>query len=365
MRNEPRNESDNSYAAKCENILQLGGLRTGTLDFPNPLGGQSCRVAHVNTGSGLRLLVLLDRGADLGEATFNDTNLSFLSANDYAPPSPAYNRETEWLRSWPGGMLTTGGPGRMGEARYEEGENVPLHGRFSQTPAAIVEVVNPDRLTNGTEMRLTAIIRDTKLFGPLLEVRRTWRFQLGLPIVHLEDVVTNVGDETTPHGLLYHINFGYPLLDEGARFIFAGKTQGHCLYQGYDAQQLSATKMVPAPQERFRGAREGLLVVEPKGDDDWVRAGLINERRQLAMEIAFSSTDFPRMAHWQHFAPRGCYAAALEPFSGSLFGLQNDSHSAADLRLAPGQQRTYRLRLRILQGEAELAELRDQDEPLE
>jgi len=36
---------------KFENALQAGGIRTGTLDHPNPNDGQHCRVAFVDTRS--------------------------------------------------------------------------------------------------------------------------------------------------------------------------------------------------------------------------------------------------------------------------------------------------------------------------
>jgi len=114
-------------ANRCEQVLQLGGIRTGTLDYPNPLGGQSCRVAHIDTGSGLRVLVLLDRGGDLGEASFKESNLAYLTQNGYKPPSHAYPQGNEWLASWPGGLLTTGGRGlaliRAYMTRVEYSEN--------------------------------------------------------------------------------------------------------------------------------------------------------------------------------------------------------------------------------------------------
>ncbi len=350
---------------KYENPLQLGGIRTGSFDYPNPNGGQSCRVAHVNTGSGLRLVVVLDRGADLGEASFNDVNLAFLSQNDYKPPSHAYHRDADWLAGWPGGLLTTCGPGLMGEPRQERGQAVSLHGRFSNTPAALLEIANPDPAAGRTEMRLVAAIRDARMFGPTIEVRRMWRFWLGEPRIVLEDEVCNRGDEPAPHGMLYHINFGYPLLDEGTRLAFGGRAQGYCMYEDFSEEQLEATKLIPPPEERFRGANEGLLIVEPEPNDDgWVRTGIFNPHRAIGVEVAFPLQELPRLANWQHFGPRGSYVTAIEPFNGSLFGVAKDRHPRADLWLAPGESRRYQVQLRIRRGDDALAGLRELDGPL-
>ena len=42
--------------------------------------------------------------------------------------------------------------------------------------------------------------------------------RLGEPAIHITDRVTNRGDLPTPLMVLYHINMGYPLIAEGARF---------------------------------------------------------------------------------------------------------------------------------------------------
>jgi hypothetical protein len=360
-----QSDSLKTLATKCENVLQLGGIRTGSFDYPNPNGGQSCRVAQINTGSGLRFVVALDRGGDLGEASFNGTNLAFLTPNDYKPPSHAYHRGDEWLKSWPGGLLTTCGPGLMGEPRNEAGRDIPLHGHFSNTPAAVVEVANPDLATGNAEMRLRLRIHDSRMFGPNIEVQRTIRCWLGQPVISLADEVVNRGDERCPHGMLYHMNLGYPLLDDGARLVFVGKSVGYCMFADYRAAQLEALKDIPPPSERFSGMNEGVIVIEePSSVDGWTHCGLINQHRQLAVHVSFPSSAMPRLANWQHFGPRGSYVTALEPFSGSLFGLKSDSHPNADLWIESGMSRKYSVRIRVCSTAAELADLVKHDAPL-
>ena len=54
----------------------------------------------------------------------------------------------------------------------------------------------------------------------------------------VRDSVTNLGNRRTPHMLLYHCNFGYPLVDDGTRIIW--KDAG-CRAAGR-ATTLSSTK---------------------------------------------------------------------------------------------------------------------------
>ena len=202
-------------ANKFELVEQVGGIRTGTLDYPNPSGGQACRVAHVNTGAGLRYTVAIDRGGDIVEARHNATNLAFLTSNGYKPPNPAYHREFEWLSGWPGGLLTTCGPIHVGGPREEDGVAVSLHGRYSDTPVAVERITNPNVCRGRSEMGLELLIRETRTFGPNIEARRRIESTLGIAEIRITDHVTNVGDERCPHSLLYHVNLGYPLLDTG------------------------------------------------------------------------------------------------------------------------------------------------------
>jgi hypothetical protein len=162
--------------------------------------------------------------------------------------------------------------------------------------------------------------------------------------------------------MLYHMNFGYPLIDEGARLVYRGAARGYCMYADYSDDELEAVKDIPGPEQRFHGTNEGLVLVEPEADDDgWAHAGVINQQRTLAVDIAFPAAALPRLANWQHFGPGGSYVTALEPFSGSLFGLAEDKHPQADLWLAPGQSRRYQVRLQVHSNPEDIAELTRRD----
>ncbi|MFN0125844.1 MAG: DUF4432 family protein, partial [Verrucomicrobiales bacterium] len=180
--------------AKFENALQLGGVRTGTLEVP-----ASTRVALFDTGAGLRFTVALDRGGDIVDASFNQFALAWLSPNGLLPPSPAYHTGIEWLRGWAGGLVTTCGPEYMGGPRIEDGTQTSLHGRYSSQPAQVETLRNPDPHCGRHEMELGLVVRDSRFFGPVFEIRRTIRCTLGVPEISIEDAVTNRGDTRVAH----------------------------------------------------------------------------------------------------------------------------------------------------------------------
>jgi len=353
---------------KVSNPLQLGGIRTGTRDYPETGGGPGNRVALFDTGAGLRFTVAMGRGGDIIDATYNDTALAYLSPNGLRPPTHSVQRDDDWLYAWPGGLLTTCGPETIGAPRVEDGKWVPLHGRFSNTPASVIDIENPrpDKRDGSDTMSLTMLIRDTRMFGPVIEVRRTISCKLGVPEIHLKDEVSNHGDTAVDHAWLYHVNLGYPLLDQGAKLVYRGKAAMlPFTSKASSATRLNRFKRIPGSRARHAGKGEDCVFVDPPADRSGrVHVGLVNTKRRIGLEVVYLKKQLPRFVNWQHFGQDGSYVTALEPFYGSLLGKDNDHSRLASTTLRAGQTRKYELTLRVLEGNAQTTALMKHDGPL-
>src|SRR5690349_21429160 len=108
--------------------MQLGGIETSVLDN-GPARGT--RVAWINTGTGLRYKVIIDRAMDIGEAFFDAHCLSWISHLGVTPPQPFSDRGADWLRTFGGGLLTTCGLSHFGPPEADESGERGLHGRIS------------------------------------------------------------------------------------------------------------------------------------------------------------------------------------------------------------------------------------------
>jgi hypothetical protein len=354
-----KRSSKASQSARYECVHQVGGIQTGSLDHPQPLGGRSCRVAFVNTGSGLRFTVALDRGGDIVEAFHHEHSLAYLSPNGYVPPSHGYNRGVEWLRSWPAGLVTTCGPNYMGGPREEDGNTVSLHGHHSNTPAAVVSVRNPDHLRGERTMAMELVIRDSRMFGPVIEVRRRIECTLGEAVIRIHDEVTNRGNTRVAHNWLYHVNFGFPLVDTGTQLVYRGDLSA--FLDGSEAEaepNFARLKKVPDPQAKHCGGGETVVILDPRADRRGeCHVGLVNKRLKLGMELSYPLEQLPRLANWQHFGKGGSYVTGIEPFSGSLLGKEREAHPLAKQWLRPGETRAYDLTLMVHSDRAGLESL--------
>jgi len=331
---------------KFESVHQLGGIRTGTLDHPQPMGGQACRAAFFHTGSPLAFTVLLDRGGDIADATYAGLSLAYLTPNGCAPPGHAYHRGIDWLNNWAGGLVTTCGPRHIGGPDPDQ-PDTSLHGRHHNTPAAVTAVVQPDPRRKQFKMALELTIRDTRMFGPVVETRRRISATLGEPVIRIHDEVTNLGNQPCPHHWLYHCNFGYPLLDEGATVDYRGDVD-HTWNTSEGPLAIDVTKRpgrVPGPRADHAGGGECGAVLRMKADRAGLcRATLANAKRGLSVELRWPAKQMPRMAHWQHFGAGG-YVMGLEPFKGAL--MRNDPSAEGRSALKPGQTRKYDLTIAV------------------
>lgn len=343
---------------KIINHQAVGGIETAVLDN-GP--AQGTRVAWVNTGSGLRYRVALDRCMDIVEAFQNQHSLAWLSHAGLIRPRPDANHGLEWLTAFPGGLVTTCGLTHIGGPEKGENGERGLHGRISSVPATIESIVQPDPLRGKLGMKIVGVMQQTSLFGPNLQLRRTLSGTLGKATIRVEDQVTNQGNTTTPHMILYHCNFGWPLVDEGAdliwqgRYISIGRDMDNELFNG----QHNYRKCL-APQESHRGFGEACAALDVTADAQGTcTVGLHNAALGLALKMRYAKAQLPWLTNWQHWG-FGDYVTALEPGTNPPTGQNRARQEGNLILLEPGETRIYQLELEILTQERAIQDFLDQ-----
>jgi hypothetical protein len=341
-----------NWQGKVVNHAQIGGIETSVLD--NGLG-RGTRIAWVNTGSGLRYKVIIDRGLDIADAFHNQYSLAWHSHAGVTAARPDANKGLEWLWTFAGGLVTTCGLTHVGGPETDEFGERGLHGRFSNLPAQVESIVQPDLDRDNPEMSITALVKESRVFGPNLELRRTISGALGEPAIRIHDVVTNVGNCRTPHMLLYHCNCGWPLVDKGTKIVWKGR----CVSRGLDMDnaifnEARDFRTCQGPLERHRGTGEacGFIDVTPDGDG-MCTIGLANEKLGVAVAIRYKKRQLPSLANWQHWGP-GEYVTGLEPGTNPPIGQAKAREQKKLLHLEPGQSRTYDLEIRVLTREQDI-----------
>ena len=330
---------------KLSHPAQLGGIETSVLDN-GP--GRGTRIAWINTGTGLRYKVVIDRAMDIADAFYNQHSLAWLSHGGVMAPQPLADRGAGWLRTFGGGLLTTCGLTHVGGPETDEHGERGLHDRISNTPAELISIEQPDPAGGQLNMSISGRMLQTQVFGPTLELKRTISGTLGQATITLRDEVTNRGNTGAPHMLLYHVNFGWPLVDEGARIDWKGDWQSRGGEQ--DDRIFNADndfRTCPAPQEAHCGGGEAATFIRPVADEEgWATGHIHNPALDLAVDLCFCPKQMPWLTNWQHWG-LGEYVAALEPGTHPPIGQAQARADGTLIWLAPGETRTYDLILNI------------------
>ena len=334
---------------KVGNAAQVGGIETSVLD--NGLGRGS-RIAWINTGTGFRYKILLDRAMDVGDAFYNQFSLAWLSHAGTMPADRFSDNGMGWIRNFGGGLLTTCGLSHVGGPEEDENGHRGLHGRINNTPAEIISIVQPDPMNGKLEMSITGIILETQVFGPSLELRRTISGELGKAELTIKDEVINRGNQKAPHMLLYHINFGWPLVDEGSKLLWKG--DWHSPTPDSDKKLFkegSDFKTCPPPMKSHSGTGEDVAFIDIESDEkDMAKCGIYNEKLNLAVGIRFSKKQLPWLVNWQHWGENE-YVTALEPATNPPIGQKKAREQKTLLFLEPGERKNYSLKIQVFKKE--------------
>jgi hypothetical protein len=170
-------------------------------------------ICEVRTGSGLRFGVCPSRGMDIVWAEHNGRPLCWNSATGVVHPAFYEQDNLGWLRGFGGGLLTTCGLSSFGPACEDEGEFYGIHDRASYLPASNVQT---GETWHGDECEIwcSAQVRQTRVFGPNLLLTRRITTHLGSNKLSVHDRIENEGFEPAPMVVLYHCNFGFPVVSE-------------------------------------------------------------------------------------------------------------------------------------------------------
>ena len=341
-----------TWVDKISNHSQLGGIETSVLDN-GP--GRGNRIAWINTGTGLRYKVIIDRSMDIGEAFFNEHSLTWLSHSAITSPQPFSHRGIDWLRTFGGGLVTTCGLTHVGGPETDEFGERGLHGLISNMPAEIESIIQPDPVAGKWEMSITGTIKESRIFGPSLELKRTISATLGKAIISIHDEVMNRGNIPCPHMILYHCNLGWPLVDEGSEIIWKGEWQArHPNGNNKIFREGNNFHRCPPPLDEHSGAGEevGLIDITPDSSGNCT-CGVHSPQIGIAFVLRFQKKQLPWLTNWQHWG-KGEYVTGLEPGSNRPIGQVKARELKELIMIAPGETRKYDLEMEVLYQKKEI-----------
>ena len=179
----------------------------------------------------LRIALVPTRGMSILEVRSGDLRLGWDSPVKEVVHPQFVDLETRgglgWLEGFNEAMVRcglefAGHPGRdefVDNTGTKAEMDLTLHGKIGNIPASEVEVV-VDR-TPPYRIHVFGTIHERAFYGPKLELRTEVSTIPGSDEFRIDDTVTNHGATPQEFQLIYHTNFGAPLLGKGATVVAA------------------------------------------------------------------------------------------------------------------------------------------------
>jgi hypothetical protein len=273
---------------RISNFQQVASIRRYTLTEGREKG---LDVLDCDNGK-IRFLLNVSKACDIMQLYHEGQNMSFVSKNGFT------KREIPFLRRFEGGMLYTCGLDSVGGR-----EGYELHGTLHNIPAEIIRAE-----CNESGIVVETIIRDTALFGQNLVMKRRVFTEIASDSVSVEDTLFNEGYKAEEYCLLYHINVGYPMLDNGAKVVadVESYTPRTAWAKQNEATMYAMNDAVPNQEE----ACYFLKLSKPE-------IALVNEKIGKKFTVSYSGDTLTHFVEWKSMAS-GDYALGLEPCTTEL-----------------------------------------------
>ena len=326
-------------------MAQIAGARVVEIESGK---GRGTRAVEVHNAAGLGFTVLADQCLDILDLRYKGMNIGFISKNGLVGNQFFDAHGEEFLHYWPAGMLYTCGLANTGPACDDGGLHRSEHGRIGMVPA---ENLNVRSRWKGDDYLISVEgeMRESVLCGSRLTLHRSVGTGLRSKAVRIHDRVTNEEPTAEEFMLLYHFNFGYPLLDSDSRMVVP---EGSARPRTPEAaagigKRLSFTDPVD-------GSGEECFFHDCRADaEGFSYAALVNDRLGVGAYIKYDKVALPILTQWKN--PRSHdYAMGIEPGNSFIMGRKLERENGTLLKIAGYGSVEYDLTLGILEGTEEI-----------
>lgn len=235
------------------------------------------------------------------------------------------------------GLESNGAPefDAQGKLKY------PLHGKVANLPAYKV-ATSVD--SNNDGIRVEGWVEEARFKFQKLELHSAVTTKLESTEICIHDTVTNTSDTVAEFQLLYHINFGTPILEAGAEVFAPVKTlvpRTHRAEQG-----VAEWSKIAAPET---GYLEQVYFMELLGNADGKSQVLLrNAAGTLGVSVHFNLTQLPCFTFWKNTASmRDGYVVGLEPGTNYPNPRSYEKSQGRLETLQPGETREFEVRLEL------------------
>lgn len=343
-----------TWSVKSEE-LGLKGAPAFTVSKKTLHGGkqEGSTLITISTAD-LQVSIIPTRGMALHEITSGSVRAGWDSPVDEIVNPAFINLDQRgglgWLDGFNEAMVRAGYEWTGHPGQDEKGRLLSLHGRAGNTPASTVIVSIDDKAPHTIHVK--GLIKENTFKFSALETWSDISVTPGEKTVRLHDVTTNTSDYDRPYQIIYHSNFGTPLLEEGAKFLAPAKDVSP--FNEYAKKGLKDWQTYLGPT---KGYDETVYNIVPLADAQGGTVGLLhNKAGDKGLALSFNVKQLPVLTLWKNTDTlKQGYVTGIEPGTNYAYAQQIERQQGRLKMLPPGGSQAFDLDYTLLTTAPEVA----------
>jgi hypothetical protein len=317
-------------------------------------------VIVVNNGK-LSFVVAPTRGMGVAKVEMGDIRLGWDSPVKEIVHPQFINLQSRgglgWLEGFNEWMVRCGleWAGHPGKDKFinntgDEAEmDLTLHGKIGNIPASEVEVVIDASAPH--RIRIRGRVDERMFYGPKLELWTEISTEPGSNAFRIEDEVKNYGAYDQEFQIIYHSNYGPPLLEAGSRFVVAAKEVRP--FNAHAAKSLNQFAEYVAPTKGFIEQVYGVIPFADENNRATVM--LRNAAGDKGVTMSYMVDQLPYFTLWKNTtAIEEGYVTGLEPGTGFPANRSVERKAGRVPKLKSSETRKFAIDFAILAGKEQV-----------
>ena len=318
-------------------------------------GGKQEGVELIDIDNGtMTITVIPTRGMGIYKVRSSDVTLGWNSPVEEIVNPAFIELESRGGLGWLDGfneMLVRCGYEWTGHPGMDDGRLLSLHGRAGNTPASTVVVIVDDDPPH--RIRVRGQVNEKVFKFVNYETRTEVSTEPGSKSFEIHDTLTNLADYENEYQVIYHGNFGSPLLEEGSQFVAPVKTVAP--FNDDAARDMDTWTSYLGPTRDYG---EQVYNVVPHADADGQTVVMLrNKAGDRGVKLEYDTKTLPYFTLWKNTdTEKEGYVTGLEPGTGYAYTRAIEREGGRVPTLPPGESRTFRLNYTILSTAEDVSE---------
>ena len=359
-----------------ETRMENDGIIVSSADFPGRDSGnwsvnretlhgglqEGVELIHIDNGR-LKFSVIPTRGMSVFRVECGECSLGWNSPVKQIVHPQFVDLNDHGGLGWLSGfneMMVRCGVAFAGHPGEDNGTMLTLHGRIGNIPASDVAVV-VDEETPWT-IRVHGKVEEKMFKFGLFELWTEVSTTPGDPTIRFRDRLVNKSEYEQEYQLIYHANYGRPILEKDARFVAPIRKVSPL--DDYAAQDISSFQTYLGPT---RGYGEQVYCLELNADrNESTTVMLHNAAGESGVAMTYDTRTLPHFTLWKNTdTETDGYVTGLEPATGYPFNRSVEREAGRVPKLEPGGEVVFDVEVRVLENAESVNATRAQIEQIQ